>query len=80
MFVLELPEVVTLLDSAEERGKIELSDIERLADELELEGEALETLYAELDRRGVEVEDDTGRNGGGPPEVNREVDSLREVA
>ena len=74
MFVLELPEVVTLLDSAEERGKIELSDIERLADELELEGEALEALYAELDRRGVEVEDDTGRNGGGPPDwVNGDV-------
>jgi RNA polymerase primary sigma factor len=73
---LELPEVVGLLERAEERGKVELSDVERLADELELEGEALEALYAELDRRGVEVEDDTGRSGGGPPDwVNGDVAS-----
>ena len=35
---LELPEVVGLLDGAEARARVELSEVERLADELELEG------------------------------------------
>jgi RNA polymerase primary sigma factor len=73
---LEFPEVVRLLGGAEARARVELSEVERLADELELEGEALEALYYELDRRGVEVEDDTGLSGGGPPDwVNGDVAS-----
>ncbi len=73
---LELPEVAGVLDTAEAGGRVELSDVERLAEEHGLEGEALEAFYAELDRRGVEVEDDTGRSGGSPPDwVNGDVAS-----
>ncbi|MBV8081192.1 MAG: sigma-70 family RNA polymerase sigma factor [Actinobacteria bacterium] len=56
-------ELGALVDRAEEAGRIALSEIEQLAEELELDAESLQGLYAELDRRGVEVDDDTAREG-----------------
>jgi len=55
------PELETLVERGEEQGQLELSEVERLAEELELDAEALEALYAELERRGIELDDDTGR-------------------
>src|SRR5581483_5407781 len=55
------PELEALLERGEERGRLELSEVEQVVEELELEAEALEALYAELERRGIELDDDTGR-------------------
>jgi RNA polymerase primary sigma factor len=64
---LERTEIAELLDRGEESGRLQLSHVERLAEELELSDEALGGLYAELERRGIELEDDTGRDGVGAP-------------
>ena len=56
-------ELEALIEGAEERGQLELSVVEQLADELDLDAGALQALYAELDRRGIELEDDTAREG-----------------
>src|SRR3954447_20455704 len=42
----------------EEAGRLELSEIASAVEELELEPGALEAIYAEAERRGIEVEDD----------------------
>ncbi len=42
----------------EEAGRLELSDISSAVEELELEPGAVEAIYAEAERRGIEVEDD----------------------
>jgi RNA polymerase primary sigma factor len=69
-------EIAALLERADEQGRLELSQVERLAEELELDDESLEALFAELDRRGIEVEDDSGKDGVGPPTwVNGDVAS-----
>jgi RNA polymerase primary sigma factor len=63
-----------LLEQAEAHGSVALSEIERAAEELGLEQEELERLYAALDDRDVEVADDSGRDGVGPPSwVNGDV-------
>ena len=63
-----------LLEQAEAHGSVALSEIERAAEELGLEHEELERLYAALDDRDVEVVDDSGRDGVGPPSwVNGDV-------
>jgi RNA polymerase primary sigma factor len=73
---LERPEIASLLASGEERGNLELSCVERVVEELELESDSLELLYDELERRGIEIEDDAGRDGVGPPSwVNGDVAS-----
>jgi RNA polymerase primary sigma factor len=56
-------EIGALLERGEEHGRLELSEIEQLVERLELEGDELEAFHAELDRRGIEVEDDTGHDG-----------------
>ena len=65
MIDLEEPDVTALLARGEEQGHLALSDVEEVAERLELESSALEALYAELDRHGIEVRDDTGRNDAG---------------
>src|SRR3954449_11595057 len=42
----------------EEAGRLELSEIAAAVEELELEPGGLEAVYAEAERRGIEVEDD----------------------
>src|SRR5436190_14645527 len=42
----------------EEAGRLELSEIASAVEELELEPGGLEAIYAEAERRGIEVEDD----------------------
>jgi RNA polymerase primary sigma factor len=52
-------DVRALLARGEEEGCLELSEVERLAEELD--EEELELLHAEIERRGIELTDDCGR-------------------
>jgi RNA polymerase primary sigma factor len=56
-----VPEIAALLARGEERGCLELSDVETLAEELDLGDEALERLYEEIEEHGIRVDDDCGR-------------------
>src|SRR3954453_3148068 len=47
----------------EEAGRLELSEIASAVEELELEPGGLEAIYAEAERRGIEVEDDCSNAG-----------------
>src|ERR687884_13356 len=51
-----------LIEQGEEQGCVNLSAFTELTQELELEDEALEALYAELDERGIELTDDCGNS------------------
>jgi RNA polymerase primary sigma factor len=52
-----------LYKRGEEAGRLELSDIASAVEELDLEPGALEAIYAEAERRGIEVEDDCSNSG-----------------
>ena len=49
------------VEAAADEGCAEMSALSDLAEELELEEQDVEDLYAELERRGVDVRDDCGR-------------------
>jgi RNA polymerase primary sigma factor len=53
----------TLLQRSAEDGCIELSDLAAAAEDLGLDEENLESVYAEAQRRGIEVTDNCGREG-----------------
>jgi RNA polymerase primary sigma factor len=55
------PAVQALLDRAEVRECLELSAVTDLAETLGLDDEAVEGLYEEINRRGIELRDDCGR-------------------
>jgi RNA polymerase primary sigma factor len=55
--------LAALIQQGEELGCVNLSAFNELTQELELEDEELEALYAELDERGIELTDDCGRAG-----------------
>jgi RNA polymerase primary sigma factor len=50
-----------LLDAGEEAGCLNLSEFSAAVQEAELQDEELETLYAELEERGISLTDDCGR-------------------
>jgi RNA polymerase primary sigma factor len=50
-----------LLAHGEEHGCIELSEVDGVAQALELEDDEVQTLYEEIDRRGIDLRDDCGR-------------------
>ncbi len=50
-----------LLEAGEEAGCVNLSEFSQLIQELELEDEELEQLYAELEERNITLTDDCGR-------------------
>jgi RNA polymerase primary sigma factor len=50
-----------LLDAGEEAGCVNLSEFSRLIQELELDEEQLEQIYAELEERHITLTDDCGR-------------------
>jgi RNA polymerase primary sigma factor len=54
-------ELTALIELGEREGCIELSEIARVADALELEDEDVERLYEDLQGRGIELSDDCGR-------------------
>jgi len=53
-------QVAALLDLGEERGCLELSEVEQMAEALDLDDEEAEGLYEEIDARGIELHDDCG--------------------
>jgi RNA polymerase primary sigma factor len=59
--VLTQPQIAALLDRGVETNCLELSEVEELIQSLELEDESVEALYEEIERRGIEVQDDCGR-------------------
>src|SRR5690349_1042177 len=52
-----------LYRKGEESGSLELSEIAAAVEELELEPGSLEAIYAEAERRGIEVDDDVSNKG-----------------
>ncbi len=55
------PQVEDLLARGVGQGCLQLSEVERLADELRLGDDDVEQLYEELDERGISLRDDCGR-------------------
>src|ERR671922_2854801 len=53
--------IEALLAHGEDDGCIELSEVDEVAQALELEDEELEAVYEEIERRGIELRDDCGR-------------------
>ena len=60
------PEVATLVARGEERGCVNLSELDELVQALELADEEAEALEALLESHGVELTDDCGRAGVEP--------------
>jgi RNA polymerase primary sigma factor len=60
------PEVAALIARGEERGCINLSEFDELAQALELGDEDLYALEAQLEAHGIDISDDCGRNGVEP--------------
>ncbi len=54
--------VAALVDRGAEQGCIDLSEVDELAQALDLEDESLTTLYEQLDARGIELRDDCSRD------------------
>jgi RNA polymerase primary sigma factor len=54
--------IAALVDRGEQRGCLQISELDELATTLELTDEELGTVYELLDKRGVEVSDDCGRD------------------
>ncbi len=55
-----------LLDRGSERGCIDLSEVDELAQALDLEDDTLSSLYEQLEARGVDLRDDCGRDVEAP--------------
>jgi RNA polymerase primary sigma factor len=54
--------IEALLAHREEEGCIELSEVDELAQALELEDEDVQAVYEEIERRGIDLRDDCGRS------------------
>jgi RNA polymerase primary sigma factor len=54
-------EVTALIELGEREGCVELSDVARVAEAMELDEEDVERLYEDIQRRGIELSDDCGR-------------------
>jgi RNA polymerase primary sigma factor len=53
-------EITALLELGEREGCVDLSEVARLAESLELDYEEVEGIYADLEKRGIETSDDCG--------------------
>ncbi|HEV2712842.1 MAG TPA: sigma-70 family RNA polymerase sigma factor [Gaiellaceae bacterium] len=56
------PKIGSLLERAEERGCVNLSELSELVQSEELEDEEVEALYDELERRNIDLTDDCARD------------------
>ncbi len=65
------PEVASLLARAEERGCIALSELDELAQSLELSDEDVESLESHLESQGIDLSDDCGREDAEPSTIYR---------
>jgi RNA polymerase primary sigma factor len=64
--VTSRPEVAALLARGEERGCVNLSELDELAQALELSDADIDVLEAHIESHGIEVSDDCGRAGVEP--------------
>ncbi len=64
-----------LLDQGEEQGCLNLSQLDEVVHELELEGEDVARVYEQVEERGIELCDDCGRVGEEPTFVNGDLAS-----
>jgi RNA polymerase primary sigma factor len=71
------PQIAAFLKWAEDEGCVELSEINELVDDLELDELEVETLFEQIEGRGTEVSDDCGRDV--PETVSYENDRLAET-
>src|SRR4029453_1505839 len=63
-----------ILEAGEEAGCLNLSQLSAAVQDLELDEEELEALYAELEERGIALSDDCGREtAGGATYVNGDL-------
>jgi RNA polymerase primary sigma factor len=62
-----------LIEQGDEQGCVNLSAFTELTQELELDDEALEALYADLDERGIELTDDCGNEARQSTYVNGDL-------
>src|SRR5918999_4262846 len=67
------PEIAALLDHGEEAGCLELSEINQLAERLELSEEDVDQVYQRAQEREIEIKDDCGRERGAPVYVNGDL-------
>ena len=72
---LALGQIDALLDRGEEHGCIDLTHVDHLIQNLELDDDDVETLYERIDERGIELRDDCGREQPGQTYVNGELAS-----
>ena len=54
-------ELTALIELGEREGCVELSDVARVAEAMELDDEEVERLYDDIQNRGIELSDDCGR-------------------
>jgi RNA polymerase primary sigma factor len=66
-------EITALLDHGEEAGCVDLSEINRLVERLELSEEQVEQVYQGAQEREIEIKDDCGRERGRPVYVNGDL-------
>ena len=65
--------ISALLEHGSETGCVQISELNELADQLELGDEAIASLYEQLEERGVDVRDDCGREKAESTYVNGEL-------
>jgi RNA polymerase primary sigma factor len=61
------PTLTVLLERAEERGCLDLSEVEQTAEDLELTGDDLTRFYERVEASGIEVKDDCSRTAPALP-------------
>jgi RNA polymerase primary sigma factor len=62
-----------LLDRGEELGCLEISEVDEFAQTAEFDEDETEALYEEIERRGIELKDDCGREAPGLTYVNGDL-------
>src|SRR5919107_220296 len=62
--------IAALIDRGEERGCLDLSEVDELAQALELEETDVGNLYEQLQLRGIDLRDDCGRQDAVPAPVD----------
>src|SRR5215207_9415079 len=65
----ELPEVVDLLARGRELGCVPMSELDRIAEALDLDTDDLDALHARLREEDIEVSDDCGHEGTPDTEI-----------
>ena len=65
--LLRNDELQQLLDVAEQAGSLKATDLAEIVEAHELDALEQDALYRELDRRGIELVEETAAGGAGPP-------------